>query len=131
MKRSIFVMSLALVALPLTACVEDGYGYGGVYMGSVYPYSGYYDGFYGPIYDGYWGSNGYFYYRLGEQDRAYKRGDRSHFYRGRDVPNTRFHPIEGSTRPQQGARMPHFGGAGGHDRHQGRDRDRDRDHGKP
>ena len=114
MKRSIVVLSLvALAALPLTACVGDGYD-GGLYVGAVFPFDGYYDDYYGSIYDGYWGSNGYFYYRRGEHDRAYIQGNRDHFRRGGDIPGGRFHPIQGTTRPQQGARMPHFNGHGGH-----------------
>lgn len=111
MKRSIIMLSLALSALPLTACVEDGYTYGGVYMGSGYPYDGYYDGYYGSIYDGYWGTNGYFYFRLYEHDRNYRRGDRNHFRRpGDHIPHDRFRPMQGHARPQPGTRMPKFGG---------------------
>lgn len=125
MRRSMVVLSLALSALPLTACVEDGYGYGSLYVGSAYPYSGYYDDYYGPIYDGYWGTDSYFYYRRSEQDRSYRRGDREHFRRGGEIPNGRFHPLEGNTHPQQGTRMPRFDG-GGHNRgSQGRGRSHD------
>lgn len=122
MRRSIILLTLALAPLSLTACYEDGYTYGGVYMGSGYPYYGYYDGYYGPIYDGYWGTNGYFYFRYNEHDRYYRRGDRNHFRRREEsVPHDRFRPMEGHARPQQGTRMPNFGG----DRDRNRDRDRD------
>ncbi|MGE5722231.1 MAG: hypothetical protein ACM3YM_07190, partial [Sphingomonadales bacterium] len=51
MKRSIAAVTIALAALPLAACVEDGWGYGygyGPYVGGVYSYDGYYDDYYGP-----------------------------------------------------------------------------------
>ncbi|HWA00378.1 MAG TPA: hypothetical protein VG841_08690 [Caulobacterales bacterium] len=58
-------------ALSATACAE--YGYGGGY------YDAYYDNYYGPVYDGYWRSN-YFYYRTAptavfviDRDRHFRR----------------------------------------------------------
>lgn len=112
MKRSLVGLSLALAALPLTACVDDGYGYGGVRVGHGYVYDGYYDGYYngyyGPIYDGYWGNNGYFYYRRDQSERRYRRGDRDHFRRSGEHPGGNFRPMQGKTRPPEGARMPHL-----------------------
>ena len=114
MKHSIVALGLVLACLPLTACVEDGYG-SGFAVGVAYPYDGYYDDYYGPIYDGYWGSDGYFYYRGSDHDRHFMRGDRSHFRRGGEMPQGGgFHAMQGNTRPPQGAHMPHFnGGRGG------------------
>ena len=83
MKRSIILLSLALVGLPFAGCVEDGYDNG---LGGYHAYDGYYDGYYGSIYDGYWGRNGYFHYRRSEQDRHYQQGDHDHFRHGGDMP---------------------------------------------
>lgn len=102
------VCGLALAGLPLSACVEDGYGYG---VGSTWygsSYDGWYDGAYGPIYDGYWGTDDYFYYRQNERDH-YRRGDRNHFHRGDRAPDGRFHRFEGRTRqPSRGTQMPNY-----------------------
>ena len=99
MKRSIVVLSLALAALPLTACVDDGY----------------------------WGTNGLFFYRSSERKRSYRQGGRDHFRRGGDVqPGGRFRPMQGNTRPPRGARMPHFDSTGSKEDHQGRGSNRDR-----
>jgi hypothetical protein len=60
-------------ALALAACEgmrHDQPGY--VYV------DGYYDDFYGPFYDGYWGDGGYFYYRTGP-DADWRRDDARHF----------------------------------------------------
>ena len=40
-------------------------------------YDGYYDGYYGPFDDGYWGNDGFFWYRGG--DRGWHRDDAHHF----------------------------------------------------
>jgi hypothetical protein len=107
-KTRIALLGLALAALPLSGCVtDDGYGVGW----SSYPYSGWYDGAYGPIYDGYWGLDGLFYYRSGPGDRSYRRDDRQHFRRGDAAPDGRFHRFDGTMqRPPQGTRMPRFPG---------------------
>lgn len=117
MKKTLVLIGLVLAPLPLAACVEDGGG--GMYIGSSYPYDGYYDDYYGPIYDGYWGGDGYFYYRHNQGDRRFSRGDRSHFRRsGGGMPGQNFHPMQGVTRPTQGTHMPHFnGGRAGNRRH--------------
>jgi hypothetical protein len=112
MKRTLVLIGLVLAPLPLAACVEDeGVG---MYVGSDYPYDGYYDDYYGPIYDGYWGGDGYFYYRSRQADRGFIRGDQTHFRRsGGGMPAQNFHPMQGTMRPTQGMRMPHFNGARG------------------
>lgn len=112
-KRLIVVLCAAVSALPLTACA-GGYGYGGgAYAGSPYAYDGFYDDYYGPIYDGYWGDDGGFYYRRGGNDRRFVRGDPAHFSRSNNQSG-HFHPIRGSMTPGAGMHMPHFGGGGGH-----------------
>ncbi len=89
--------------------MTDGYGYGGsIYAGSPYAYDGYYDGFYGPIYDGYWGTDNYFYYRSGAHERRYRRGDSAHFHRGDRGPGSNFRPMQGSMTPGRGIHTPHF-----------------------
>jgi hypothetical protein len=108
MKRSIIALATGLTLLSLTACVDDGYGYGSLYWSS-YPYSGWYDNYYGPIYDGYWGADNYFYYRRQSQDHRYYRDRQQHFRRGDITPGGNFHRFEGTNQqPPQGTRMPHF-----------------------
>jgi hypothetical protein len=126
MKRSIVALGFALAALPLTACVDDGYGRGRIGIGVAYTYDGYYDEYYGPIHDGYWGTNGRFYYRRSERERGYRQGGRDHFRRGGDVhPGGRFRPMQGTTRPPRGARMPYFDSSRRSEHDQGRGPSRD------
>jgi hypothetical protein len=63
--------------LILPACAYDG---GGAYYGAGYGGADvYYDNYYGPYTDGYWGPDAYFYYRgadgrfLRDQDRHFRR----------------------------------------------------------
>lgn len=115
MKRLIIALGATLAAGLIGGCADTGYGYGAdFYAGGPYAYDGYYDGFYGPIYDGYWGDDGFFYYRSGDHDRHYHRGDRAHF--SREARSGNFHAMHGSFTPTRGTRMPHFSGRGGHDR---------------
>ncbi|HEX7710323.1 MAG TPA: hypothetical protein VF418_05250 [Sphingomonadaceae bacterium] len=102
MRRPLALLTIALAALPLAGCVTDDYGsgygyrdgyydggrYGRGYYGDRYgyddgyygsPYDVWYDGYYGPIEDGYWGGDGYFWYSSG---RDWRRGDGNHFRRG-------------------------------------------------
>ena len=103
-KRSIALCALALAAVPLSACVEDGYTYGMGMTWRSYPYDVWYDGYYGPLYDGYWGTDGYFYYRLQDNDRHYRRGDNGHFRR-----EPRYKQYDGhSQEPPHGTRMPNY-----------------------
>ncbi|GAA0337232.1 hypothetical protein GCM10009087_54560 [Sphingomonas oligophenolica] len=118
MKKNLLVALCTLSALPLGACA-DGYGYGGVSAGIPYAYNGYYDDFYGPVYDGYWGDDGGFYYRSTAHDRRYRRGDSAHFSHGAR-PDGHFHEMRGSMTPERGMRTPHFsrgGTPGEHHRH--------------
>jgi hypothetical protein len=121
MKRffNLLATPLALVSAgTLGGCVTDGYGHGGYSVGigyaDAYPYDGYYDGFYGSVYDGYWGNDGYFYYRGNANDRRFRRGDHAHF--GRQPGNGgHWQPMRGNFQPSHGMRMPSFprGGAPG------------------
>ena len=114
MNRALTATLLALASVPLSACMGD-YGYGGrvAYESGPYAYDGWYDGAYGPIYDGYWGSDNNFYYRHGEGEGAYVRGDRNHFARQAPQGPHNFQPMHGTTTPRQGVRAPHFPGGGG------------------
>jgi hypothetical protein len=107
MKRLIIALCATIPAGLVGGCASYGYG-AGVYAGGPYAYDGYYDDFYGPIYDGYWGDDGFFYYRNGDGDRHFRRGDAAHFSRG-SPRGTNFHSMQGSMRPTRGMRMPHFG----------------------
>jgi hypothetical protein len=117
MKRGLTVALLALASVPLAACA----GGVGVEMDAPgpYAYDGWYDGYYGPIYDGYWGDDGYFYYRHHEGEGAFVRGDRNHFAHEAPQGPHNFQPMHGMTMPHQGVRAPHFpsGGHRGGDRH--------------
>lgn len=121
MKRAITIALLAISAAPLAACV-DGMG---VEMSAPgpYAYDGWYDGYYGQVYDGYWGSDGYFYYRHNEGEGAFVRGDRQHFARQAPQGPHNYQHIQGNTMPRQGVRAPHYpGGHGGQPRGDGGNR---------
>ena len=62
--------------LTLAGCAGPGTTRVAVAGGPDY-YDGYYDGFYGPFSDGYWGTDGAFWYQGG--DRAFHRDDGGHF----------------------------------------------------
>ena len=103
--------ALALISLPLAACVDGGYGYGVQSTWVSNPYNGWYDGHYGSIYDGYWGTDNNFYYRQNEHD-GYRRGNHNHFQRSEAAPDSRYQRLEGQTRqPPQGTRMPRYPGS--------------------
>lgn len=117
MKRLLIVLCATLPAIPLAACA-GGYGYGGGvgYAATPYAYNGYYDDYYGQIYDGYWGDDGGFYYRRGAHERSFRRGDPAHFNQS-SAPGEHFHQMQGSLTPGRGMRMPHFAGGGDHGAH--------------
>ncbi|WP_338467703.1 hypothetical protein RXV95_03870 [Novosphingobium sp. ZN18A2] len=121
MKRAITLVALAGASLALSGCMGTGYGvglgyssgYGGGYYPSgygygAYPYDGWYDGYYGPIYDGYWGNDGYFYYRSSRDQRDYRRGDNHHFRRQHEGRERGYHEMRGTLRYDRDARMPSF-----------------------
>ncbi len=114
MKRFLALAGVAAAALSLSACAEETYG-GGVAWDAPYAYDGWYDGAYGSVYDGYWGDDGYFYYRHGQGDHHYIRGEQAHFSRGGTAPGGNFQHLQGTIQQRpQGVRMPHFSGGGGH-----------------
>jgi hypothetical protein len=66
-KMKIILVSSALLALGACASTD----------GPVY-YDGYYDGSYGPLYDGYWGDDNFFYYS-GGRGQPFVRDESNHF----------------------------------------------------
>ncbi|MDE2405578.1 MAG: hypothetical protein KGM17_13000 [Sphingomonadales bacterium] len=114
--KTLPILAAVAALATLSACDE---GYGGTEIGwgpAGYAYDGWYDGYYGPIYDGYWGDDGGFWYRSRSVDRHWRRGDGAHFRREQPMPGVNmphndartFQHFNGSiqTRPQ--GRMPHF-----------------------
>jgi len=79
-------------ALPLAACTTYGGGHGAV--GASFAYDGFYDDYYGPIYDGYWGDGDVFYYRTAHRGH-YVRDDSHHFYHDMNTAPAggHFHPM--------------------------------------
>lgn len=131
MKRALTFALLAVASVPLSACA------GGVGLEvdapGPYAYDGWYDGYYGQVYDGYWGNDGYFYYRHSEGEGAYVRGDRNHFARQAPQGRNDYQAIHGTTTPRQGVRAPNYprgngGGRGGHGGGQGGGGHSDGDH---
>ena len=82
MKRLISGLFAAAAIAGAAGCTENAYdrGYGGgMYVSGGDYYDGYYDDFYGPIYDGYWVGND-FYFRDAD-GHPYQRDDNHHFRR--------------------------------------------------
>jgi hypothetical protein len=76
------ITGLAVLILGGCAYRDDGYrnhNRMGVSVSSGEHYNGYYDGSYGAFNDGYWGSDGAFYYVDGQ--RTWRRDDGNHFRR--------------------------------------------------
>jgi len=113
MKRFLALAGITVAALSLSACADEMVG-GGVSWNGPYAYDGWYDGYYGNVYDGYWGDDGAFYYRHGDGDRKYYRGDQTHFAHGNAAPGANYQHLQGNIQQHpQGVRMPHFSGGGG------------------
>ncbi|MEJ0044657.1 MAG: hypothetical protein WDM81_21650 [Rhizomicrobium sp.] len=88
----------------LSACANDvGVAGGGDY------FDGYYDGYYGPFDDGYWGTDGFYYYSDGH-DHSWHRDSGNHF---RHAPAGGFNHVHGSGRPAGVGMINHPGGGGG------------------
>ena len=68
-KLGLIFASGVLVAPLFAGCADYSVGYYGPGPVADIEYDGYYDGYYGQIYDGYWGDNGVFFYRTGEGGR--------------------------------------------------------------
>lgn len=108
MKYAFSALALAVAATLPAACVNDVYGRGGLTWSS-HPYHGWYNGFYGPFYDGYWGTDGYFWFRLDAAEQRYRRDKERHFRREAMRSNKRFKRFERTLRPpSKGTRMPKF-----------------------
>ena len=77
-KRFAPLLGAATLMLLLGACVSDE-DHGHRLHASV-DYDGYYDDFYGPITDGYWGADGVFMFTT-DQGRSYHRDEARHIQR--------------------------------------------------
>ena len=77
--KAFVIAAVAGAALLTTACANDYYGPRHFHDGRG-GYAVYYDDHYGPVRDGRWGEDGYYYYRTGDRD-AYVRDDERHFRR--------------------------------------------------
>ena len=102
MNRKLLVaLAGVALALPLAGCVSDGYYEGPVGPGPI-AYDGYYDDYYGPIYDGYWDGGGAFYYRTSEHGH-WRHDAAGHFRQdmgsGPMSGGHAFHPMHGSFNP--------------------------------
>lgn len=75
----IFVIAAVAGAALLTSACADDY-YGPRHLRGDRAYSVYYDNYYGPVRDGRWGDDGYYYYR-GQGRDDYVRDDAHHFRR--------------------------------------------------
>jgi len=94
-KRTLSPLIGAAAVLLLSACA-DGPGYSHRDHASLtLNYDGYYDDFYGPINDGYWGPGGVFYFS-DAPGHPYRRDDGHHVRR--DAANG-FHTIHGHHNP--------------------------------
>ena len=76
--KAFMTMLVVAAALGLGACASKG-TYGPSYGGAAWQ-SGWYDNYYGPIRDGYWGPSGLFFFRTGSED-GYHRDLYNHFRR--------------------------------------------------
>ena len=106
------ILTAAVSAIGLAACedtYDNGYGYG--YGSSSYGYGpygyayvdGYYDNFYGPFYEGYWGPDAYFYYRTAPSS-GFIRDDEHHFRRDSVSGYHPFHARAAHATPQAAPR---------------------------
>jgi len=78
MKSWVYLAALAAAGALLAGCASGPYGPGpGPGVDVAVGYDGYYDGFYGPIYDGYW-RDGHFWWR-DRVDHPFRRDNDGHF----------------------------------------------------
>ncbi len=107
--RTLLILSAPLLALGLTACVDDEGPHSMAYAEyGPAAYDGWYDGYYGNVYDGYWGDDGFFYYRVTDHDREFRRGDRDHFRHDQTPPSGNFQHLQGTFNPTHDYHMPHY-----------------------
>jgi hypothetical protein len=100
----ITALLVAVAATALSACAtEVAYGPGPGYPVAAVGWDGYYDDYYGPFYDGYWGEDGGFYYRSGPH-AGWNKDTGGHFTK---EARSGAHPVHGHG----------GGGGGGHDEH--------------
>lgn len=71
------LLGAASAVLLLSACADDEYAYGHRHYASADSYDVYYDGFYGPYVDGYWGDGDVFFYS--DTHGGWIRDDARHF----------------------------------------------------
>ena len=76
MKKMLVIAASLLALTGMSACAEYDYGHG---PGRYAAYDLYYDGYYGPVSEGYWGGDGWFWYR--DSTRHWRRDDGRHFRR--------------------------------------------------
>jgi hypothetical protein len=89
--RQVLVAGAAVMMM--AGCADYGVGYYGPGPVAAVDYDGYYDGYYGPIYDGYW-NGGSFYYRTRAGGHWRKGGN--HFRR---TESAGFNHIQGTAHP--------------------------------
>ncbi len=95
MRRILLVLSLGAACASMTACADTYYATDGghhrlhAYEHTAIGYDGFYDGHYGPVYDGYWSSEG-FYYSPAE-GRPYVLDRENHFRHDAYNGYTEFH----------------------------------------
>jgi len=96
------ILAAGAALVMLAGCETGPYGPGPGYYGPVgdIEYDGWYDGFYGPVYDGYW-RGGHFWYRDAE-GHPFRRDTANHFAHEAHGPS--FQHIHGTA---------HIGGGGG------------------
>ncbi len=88
MRRLLFLAAAAGM-LAAAGCASDGYYGGGAYgYNSAAPADVWYDGYYGPYSEGYWGDGGAFYFR--SQDGHVYR-DRADHFRTREFPGAQLY----------------------------------------
>ncbi len=86
----------AVLALSMLGACATGFYDGDHHQGDAYYSDAYYDDFYGPYNDGYWASDGAFYYR-DAADHPYVRDDAKHFRH--ENAGTGFHHIQAHKAP--------------------------------
>ncbi|MBS0482751.1 MAG: hypothetical protein JSR96_11505 [Proteobacteria bacterium] len=125
MIKPVMLAGLMLAAVPLAGCASNGYGYSQPYAYSGYSYPrsyGWYDGYYGSVYDGYWGQGGYYYYRTHDRDR-WQRDNDHHFRQGATSPGSNWQRYERAAPSWRGP-------DGGHAQGQARGNGRGHHHGR-
>ena len=95
-KLLILTATVAVLGGGLSACGGGGYHFAGG------GYDAYYDDFYGPYVDGYWGDDGVFMYRH-ERGGAFTRDEGHHFHRS---AANGFHGVHAGHAPASGQHRP-------------------------